>query len=195
MFIVELPEPVIDDGLKLTDTPLGTPDADNAMGEPSVPPLTVLLMVELPDAPWPIDTDEGEAESVKLAVGPVTVNDTVVVWVTLPPVPVTVMLYVPVAVEDPTVMFMVALPDPPVIVDDGLKPIVTPEGAPEADRATSELNPPTTVLVIVELPAPPCATETLAGEAARLKLGVAAVPASAFSRPVPLGLPQPVARS
>ena len=85
------------------------------MGEPSVPPLTVLLMVELPDAPWPIDTDEGEAESVKLAVGPVTVNDTVVVWVTLPPVPVTVMVYVPVAVLEATVMVIVALPDPPVI--------------------------------------------------------------------------------
>jgi hypothetical protein len=63
---------------------------------------------------------------------------------------------VPAAVDDPTVMLMVD--DPVPVIDVGLKPTVTPEGWPDAESATAELKPPLTVLVIVELPDPPCAT-------------------------------------
>jgi hypothetical protein len=194
MFMVELEVP---DGEsvepKPTVTPVGIPEADNVIAEPSVP-LTVPVMVDVPVPPCAIDTEEGVADRLKLAEVPLTVNDTVVVWVTPPPVPVTVMLYVPVAADEPTVMFMVELPDPPEI-DNGLKPTVTPVGCPDADRETPEEKLPTGVLVIVELPEPPCAIDSEAGEADRVKLAVAAVPARAFSRPVPFGLPQPVARS
>lgn len=92
-----------------------------------------------------------------------------------------------------TVIVMVELPVP--VIDPGLKPIVTPEGCPAADRVTAELNPPLTVLVIVALPALPCAIETDAGDADRVKPEVEEDPARALSRPDPSGLPQPVARS
>lgn len=89
-------------------------------------------------------------------------------------------------------MFMVELPAP--VIDDGLKLIVTPEGCPEADNEIAELNPPVTVLVIVELPLLPWVIETEAGEAERLKSGVEPPPTSALINPV-FGLPQPVTRS
>ena len=95
--------------------------------------------------------------------------------------------------EDATVIVMVELPVP--VIDVGLKPTVTPAGCPLADNETAELNPPLTVLVMVEVPEFPCTTETEAGEAERLKPGVDEVPASALIRPVPLGLPHPVAKS
>ena len=80
-------------------------------------------------------------------------------------------------------------------MDEGLKPAVTPEGSPDADRAIAELNPPETVVVMVDLPVLPCATETEVGEVDSVKLGDVDCPKSAFSRPTPLGLPQPVTRS
>jgi hypothetical protein len=54
-------------------------------------------------------------------------------------------------------------------MDVGLKATVTPVGWPLADKVTAELNPPVVVLVMVEVPALPCATETVFGEAERLK--------------------------
>src|SRR5580700_2763079 len=111
----------------------------------------------------------------------------------LPAVPVTLMLYVPGAVDGPTVIVMVEVPAP--VIEVGLKPTVTPAGWPVADKAMAALNPPVTELVIVEVPALPCATETEAGEAERLKPGVLELPASALIRAAPFGLPKPVARS
>lgn len=85
------------------------------------------------------------------------------------------------------------LPAPLIVA--GLKPTVTPLGCPLADSVIVELNPPVTVLVIVELPALPGATETDAGEADKLNPGLDELPASAAIRPDPFGLPQPVAKS
>jgi hypothetical protein len=48
--IVELPAPVIEVGLKVTVTPLGCPLADKAM-VPLKPPVTALVMVEVPALP------------------------------------------------------------------------------------------------------------------------------------------------
>ena len=93
-----------------------------------------------------------------------------------------------------TVKVNVALPVP-VMDDDGLKLAVTPDGSVDVIRVTAESNPPLTVLVMVEEPVLPCTTETDPGEALRLNPGVATVPASALRSPVPLGLPQPVAKS
>jgi len=89
-------------------------------------------------------------------------------------------------------MVMVEVPAP--VIEVGLKPTVTPEGWPLADKEMTPLNPPVTVLVMVEVPTLPCTTVSEEGDAERLKPGPAA-PASAVSRPDPLGLPQPVARS
>ena len=91
MVMVELPEPgaAIDAGAKLTVTPAGCPVADKATAELN-PPETAVLMVDLPVSPFTV-TEAGVAEMVKSAVpGAVTVNVTVVVCVTPPPIPVTV---------------------------------------------------------------------------------------------------------
>lgn len=71
---------------------------------------------------------------------------------------------------------------------------VTPAGKPEAERVTLPVKPPRSVTEIVLVPLDPCATERLAGDAARLKSGVAA-PARALIMVWPMGLPHPVTRS
>ena len=96
--------------------------------------------------------------------------------------------------EEATVIVMVELPEPGAAMEFGVKATVTPNGWPVADKETDELNPPVTVLVMVEVPWLPCATETEVGEADRLNPG-AGGPASALIRPDPFGLPHPVARS
>ena len=46
---------------------------------------------------------------------------------------------------------MVELPEPGAGIGLGLKLMVVPEGAPDADRAIALLKPPLMVVVIVEL--------------------------------------------
>jgi hypothetical protein len=60
-------------------------------------------------------------------------------------------------------------------MDAELKLTVTPVGWPLAVNAIDESNPPETVVVTVELPLPPSATETALGEAASVKEGVSGV--------------------
>lgn len=60
------------------------------------------------------------------------------VCVTPPPVPVTLIEYVPVAVVEATVTVTVELPEPGAAMDVGLKPTVTPVGWPLALRAMAE---------------------------------------------------------
>ena len=64
MVIVEDPVPVIEVGLKETVTPEGWPEADNVTAELK-PPVVVLVMVEVPDAPCATVTELGEAERLK----------------------------------------------------------------------------------------------------------------------------------
>jgi hypothetical protein len=97
----------------------------------------------------------------------------VVVCVTPPPVADRVMLAVPMVAALLAESVRVELPPPGAAMEAGLKLAVTPAGNPEADNATAELNPPLTVVEIVELPDVPCVTETVAGEALIVKFGVA----------------------
>jgi len=157
------------------------------------PPEIVVVIVEVPELPLSTLIDVGDAEMVKLGVVPVTVREIVAFSVVLPDVPDTVMLYVPATAVAATVNVSVELPAP--VIDVGLKPTVTPAGNPLADSAMAESKPPVAVLVIVVCPELPCATESEAGEADRLKPGVEEVPASALISPTPFGLPQPVTRS
>jgi len=192
--MVDVPEPgaAMELGLKVTTWALPCPDADRLMAELK-PPETAVVMVAVPELLRATVIVVGNALMVKLGFVPVTVRVTVVVSTVLPEVPVTVMGYVPVAVEEATVSVMLEVPAP--VIEVGLKPTVTPVGWPVADKEIAELNPPVTVLVMVELPLPPCATVTEAGEADRLKPGPVELPASALIKPLPLGLPQPVAKS
>ena len=99
------------------------------------------------------------------------------------------------AVDDATANVIVEVPEPGAAIGFVPKLTVTPDGWPLADRVTAPLKPPVTVLVIVVLPELPCATETEAGEAERLKPGAGEVPVRALIKAAPFGLPQPVARS
>src|SRR5271166_6509261 len=90
-----------------------------------------------------------------------------------PPLPLTVMGYVPIGVLDPTVMVMVELPDPGAGMGLGLKLTVVPEGRPEADRAIGLLKPLPMAVVMVEVPWLPWTTLTEDGEAERVKPGAA----------------------
>ena len=190
--IVDVPEPGagIELGLKLTLTRDPWPLADKAMAELKPPEIAVVI-VDFPELPRATLSDE--ALMVKLGFVPVTVSVTVVLAVVLPEVPFTVIVYVPTAVEDPTVIVMLELPAP--VIEVGLKPTVTPFGCPVAVNPMAPLKPPVTVLVMVEVPACPCTTETEAGEAERLKPGDDELPANALSSADPFGLPQPVAKS
>jgi len=185
----------MDVGLKLAVTPLGSPLADKATAELK-PPEIVLVIVEVPELPLRTLIEVGDALSVKLALaGAVTVRLTVVVCVTPPPTPLTVIVYVPVAVVEATVMVMVEVPEPGAAIEVGLKPTVTPDGWPVADRAIAESKPPETVVVMVDVPLLPCTTETEVGEAEMAKLGDDDVGARALIRLAPFGLPQPVTKS
>lgn len=68
-------------------------------------------------------------------------------------------------VVEATVTDIVDVPDPGAEIVAGLKPTVTPDGWPEADKAIAEANPPLTAVVIFDVPLEPRATESVAGEA------------------------------
>jgi len=94
--IVDVPEPgaAIEEGLKVTVTSLGSPDADKEMAE-SKPLPAVVVIVELLELPQVRLNDVGDAPRVKSPPPPpvvVTVKVTVVVCVMPPPVPVTVIV-------------------------------------------------------------------------------------------------------
>lgn len=85
---------------------------------------------------------------------------------------------------------------PVPVTEVGLKASVTPVGAPLTEKATGELYPPLTVLVILTVPLEPWRTVSALEAEAMVKVGtgVVAPPVSAASRPL-FGLPQPVTRS
>jgi hypothetical protein len=92
----------------------------------------------------------------------------VVVCVSLPLLPVMVIVSVPAAVPDFTWISRAADPAPVMVV--GLKATVTPLFSPEADKVITPLKPPETVLVTFEMPWLPGATVTLLGFALIVKL-------------------------
>jgi hypothetical protein len=138
------------------------------------------------------DCELGDAEIEKLGgfLG-LTTSVTVVEWFRLPDTPDTVMVNVPV------VALLLAVSVRVLVVAVGFVPndAVTPDGMPEAESETLPLKPLMSFTVIVLPPAPPCVIVTLEGEADRLKSGDVPDGARALIRPLPFGLPQPVAKS
>ena len=88
--IVDVPAPLIEDGLKLTETLDPVTEPVRAMDELK-PPLTVVLMVTLPLLLRFTVNEVGAAVRVKLGVAPGMVSVTVAVSTVVPEVPVTVM--------------------------------------------------------------------------------------------------------
>ena len=97
------------------------------------------------------------------------VSEMVVVCVSEPDVPVTVIVLVPV------VALLLAVNVSPLVDVVGFVPneAVTPLGRAELDSVTEPVKPPDGVTVTVLLPLVPCFTVKLAGEADSEKLGVA----------------------
>lgn len=146
---------------KLAVTPEGRPEADRVT-LPANPFTLLTVTVLLPVPPWVTETLVGEAESEKSgAAGAFTVSEIVVVWVSVPEVPVIV------TVEVPVVAVALAESVSTLVEVVGLVPnvAVTPAGRPEAERLTLPVNPLVGVTVIVLLPLLPCVTVKLAGDA------------------------------
>jgi hypothetical protein len=97
------------------------------------------------------------------------VSETVVVWLKLPEVPVTVMVVVPVVAVLLAVNVRLLVDVVGFVPNDA----VTPLGSAEVDSVTDPLKPLDDVTVTVLLPLVPCFTVKLAGEAESEKSGVA----------------------
>jgi hypothetical protein len=152
--------------------------------------VTGFLPLVAPRTTLPNVRDVGDTVTVGPVPLGVTVRLSVVLFVKLPDVPVIVTVTVPVAAVALAVKVSVLV----VVAGFGLNPAVTPVGKPAADRVTLPLKPPCGVMVIVLVPLDPCVMLTLAGEADKVKLGLAG-PVSALISADPKGLPQPVAKS
>jgi len=165
----------------------------------SNPGAMVLVIVEVPLAPSATEIELGEGESVNSG-GGATTKLKVAVCVMPLPEPVTVIVYVPGAMLEGTSRVSVELPEPGAGKVMGLKVAVTlfggTPGRPEADNVMAASNPPVRIGETVVLPLPPCCTVTVLGEISMLKFAAGPVVLERMSsRPTPLGLPQPVAKS
>jgi hypothetical protein len=132
-------------------TPLGNPEALKVVAELK-PPVLVTVIVLVPLLPCEIVTDAGEALTLKFGEAvALTVNETVVVAVKLPEVPVTV------TVDVPVVAVLLAVNVSTLVPVVGFVPnaAVTPLGKPEAARVTLPVNPPASVTEIVLVPVLP----------------------------------------
>jgi hypothetical protein len=117
----------------------------------------VVVMVDVPEAPFLMLSELGEAEMEKSpGAGAVTVTLTPAVWVSDPLIPVTVRLYVPTAVVA-TFTVRVDVVEPPAggVTGPG-KVHVEPDGQPETLRLTEALKPFNEVALIVDVPELPC---------------------------------------
>ena len=169
--MVDEPEPgaAMDVLLKAAVVPEGSPVTLSAMAELKLPAIVVVIVL-VPFAPWATETAAGEAEIAKPA-GAGTVRVTVEVCVIPPPAEVTVIGYDPGATAEATARVIVEVPEPGTATEAGLKVTVTPAGWPLADREITELKPPETAVVMVDVPLAPGATDNEEGEAEAVNAG------------------------
>src|SRR5260221_9227237 len=90
---------------------------------------------------------------------------------------------------------MVDEPLPGAAMDVGEKLTVVPDGAPVELSEMAALNPPETVVVIVEEPFVPCTTVTEVGEAEMAKSGVPEEPLKLLTKALASTVPTPVTAS
>jgi len=93
------------------------------------------------------------------------------VCLTLPAVPVIVMVWSPVLAVRPTLTVIVDVPEPGAAMELGLKVTDWALPCPVADKLMAELKPPETVVVIVTVPELFLATLIVVGDALMVKLG------------------------
>lgn len=148
-------------GLNDAVTPEGRFEAERTTGFDEFVPVTVTIAV--PVAPCSMVRVAGETDSEN----PPTVRLILTVEVRPLEVPVTVMMDVPVAAE----LEAASVSELVLVGEAGLKVAVTPEGRPDAERATDPSNPPDGTTVRVSEPCEPSCTLRLVDEGDRLKLG------------------------
>jgi len=155
--------------------PEGSPHAESVTlsAEPLVRAVEI-VDVALP--PCTADTLLGFAPIEKSLGAAVTVSVTVVLWIALGAVPVTVTEYGPGVVAAPTLSVSVELP--PAATDPGLKDADAPEGSTLAESATVSADPLITAVEMVDVALPPWTADTLLGLALIEKLLGAAVTVS-----------------
>ena len=96
----------------------------------------------------------------------------VVVWISVPDVPVMVTVYVPTVAVLPAVNVTTLLP----VVGFVPNAAVTPVGSPDAASVTLPVKLSTSVTETLSVALPPCVTESVDDEGASVKLGVAVDP-------------------
>jgi hypothetical protein len=173
-------------------TPEGRPDADkDTLPVKPFAGVTVIVLVP-PAPPCVIVTLVGEEDRLKSGMtGAFTVNETVVVCVKLPEIPVIVTFAVPVAAVLPAVKVS------RLVLVAGFVPneAVTPDGSPDALNVTLPVKPLVGLMVIALVPpAPPCVTVTLDGDGDKLKFGVVDT-GQLLTRFATFTVPMPVAKS
>ncbi len=145
-------------------TPAGRPVAARVT-DPVKPPTSVMVSVLVAVEPWLIVRVVGEGAIVKPGAA-LTVSAIVVVWESVPEVPVMVTVTGP-----PTVAVLAAVSVRTlelVVVGLGLKLAVTPVGNPVAARVTPLAKPFTGVTVMVSVPVAPCVIATVPEDGAIL---------------------------
>jgi len=172
---VEPPPAVVVGGLNEAVAPAGTPPALSVTVS-AEPLVTAVEMVDVPLPPWTADTLAGFAPIEKSLGAAVTVSVTVMLWIALGAVPVTVTEYGPGVVAAPTLSVSVELP--PAATDPGLKDADAPEGSPLAESVTVSADPLITAVEMVDVALPPWTADTLLGLALIEKLLGAAVTVS-----------------
>jgi hypothetical protein len=154
-------------GLNDAVTPAGRVEVTAKFTVPVNPLSGFTVIVLVPLLPWATLNVLGAAESVKLD-GGVIVRLTVVVCVSVPEVPVMVMVNGPPLVAEGLTVNVKTLV---VVVLVGLKDAVTPLGKPEVTaKLTVPVKPFSGFTVIVLVPLPPLGTLRLLGAADRVKL-------------------------
>jgi hypothetical protein len=143
-----------------------------------------------PEPPCVRITLAGVAERVNVP-DPVVVSVSRAVLVRRPEVPVIVSVDVAAATEPAAIRVSVLV----VMALAGLKDAVTPVGKPEIARFTAALKPCCALIVMVLVPLPPAAIESVATDEARLNAGALDAPVRLLIKGWPAGLPHPVARS
>jgi hypothetical protein len=183
----------------VADTPLGSPFTLKLTAELNPFTLVTVSVVET-RSPSSMVKEEGDSERVKFGVSEeeLTERAMVVLRVLDPEVPVIVIVVVPTVADEDAVSVRVDVALPLAGGVTGLveNVAVTPLGKPLTLNVAAESKPPVLLTVIVLVPLLPWVTVTEAGDALTLKFGdELEEPARALSRPLSLGLPQPVAKS
>lgn len=144
--------------MKVTEAPLGIPDALRLTALLKLPPIVVVI-VEPAALPCATVKEDGAAETARVGCPlEVTVTETAAVCVSPPPKPLTTIGYVPVGVPDEAETVIVEVPAPGAAIEVGEKLTLMPVGMPTAAGAIELLNPPETVVLIVAVAADPPAT-------------------------------------